>query len=290
MTEQAQDQQPQSQISTDAAATQQAATTSQAPAWHEQVSEEYKGVVEAKGWSDINDVLRSYKNMEQFAGKMGSERAVFIPDPEDAEGWNKVYTKLGRPEAANGYEYDVSLDGLDEIGKKAVQSNLDAFSNIAFEAGLNKQQAKAVQAKWDAYVEEQASAMEQQSALQAKENIEKLQKEWGQVYDQNLKYAQLAAKKYGLTEDVVAKLEGVAGLDRLMNMLAEIGSDLSEDGYIKGGDGVSQAMSPKQAKAELDGLMADPDYSDPYKNPARHKMLRGKAKDLYAALYPEQQQ
>lgn len=262
-------------------------TTTSLPAWAEGVSDEYRGIVEAKGWEDINDVMRSYHNMEQFSGKMGAGKAVVIPDPEDKEGWDKVYQKMGRPEAANGYEYEVSLEGLDEIGKSAVKEQLDTFSNIAFEAGLSKSQAKAVQQKWDAYVEEQQATYEKESMRAAHENLENLKNQWGQVYDQNVKFAQLAADKYGLGADILTAVEWASGTDKLMNMLAEIGASMAEDGYVQGSTGPVKGTSPQQAQKELDALKADPDYADPYSNPNRHKMIRQQARDLYNAIYPE---
>jgi hypothetical protein len=266
------------------AQTSESSTTnnSQTAAWAGEINDDFKELVANKGWKGVNDVLTSYSNMEKFAGKMSN--AVVIPDPEDKEGWNKVFNKLGRPEAPNGYQFDVDLKNADDTVKMAVGK----FSEIAFDAGLSAAQAKKVQSSWDAFAEEIQTQQEAEAKQNSERLISALKQEWGPAFENNQRLAQTAAQKYGFTADDITGIEGVVGFDKMMKMFASIGSGLVEDSYVSGGGAHTSTMTTAQAKRELQELQADPDYMDAHKNPSRHKALRAKAKDIYAALNPSQ--
>lgn len=79
---------------------------------------------------DLDSVLKGYLHAQKQMGK-----AIFLPEGE--EGWDKIYSKLGRPENPEGYDFkfeDFTLK--EEIVKQAQKT--------AFEAGLTPKQAQAM--------------------------------------------------------------------------------------------------------------------------------------------------
>jgi len=105
-----------------------------------------KSLIDSKGYAGVEDLATAYTNA---ASKLGVDptRLLTLPDkPDDADGWSKLYTKMGRPESPDGYKPDVKTpDGL----------NLDdalmkEFANIGHSIGLtNSQLSKIVQFQMD---------------------------------------------------------------------------------------------------------------------------------------------
>jgi len=57
--------------------------------------------------------------------------------------------------------------------------------------------------------------------------------------------------------DGLAELEALVGRPAAMSMLAEIGAAIGEDGYPGGGHDTDFALSPEEARAELEQLQRD---------------------------------
>jgi hypothetical protein len=221
--------------------------------------------------------------MEKFAGKFSS-RGVVIPDSDDPEEWGKVYQKLGRPEAPNGYEFNhIDANKLDDESK----SVLDFVKESAFKHGLSRKQLQGFVSEYDAKMEELGKAQEVQMQRTVDQQVGELKEKWGNAWDQKVAMVQAASKKFGIEGDKLNALEHTVGFVPMMEVLSEIGEYLGEDSFVQGSGGdSSQVYTPKQALTELKEVQADPDYLDKTKNPNRHKMLREKARDLYAMAYP----
>lgn len=247
------------------------------------VSPDYADLVKAKGWKSPDDVISSYSNMEKFAGKFSS-RGVVIPDSDSPEEWDKVYSKLGRPEAPNGYEFNhIDVKQLDDADKQVV----DFVKDIGYKHGFSKKQLEGFVSEYDAKIEELSTAEAEKAQREIDKQIGELKTEWGDAWDKNIALARGAAKKFGIEGDKLNALEYNAGFAPMMKVLAEIGEHFSEDGFVQGqGGSDSTVRTPKQALTELKEVQSDPDYMDPKKNPNRHKMLREKARDLYQMAYP----
>jgi hypothetical protein len=91
-----------------------------------------KPILEAKKWEAVTDVFKSYKDLEGFVGQ--KDKMLTLPDEGDAEGWGKVYNKLGRPETPDKYEF---------TGPEGVEIDngvLGEFKKFAHEKGFNGKQ------------------------------------------------------------------------------------------------------------------------------------------------------
>lgn len=211
--------------------------------------EDIKGVVSAKKWSGISDVVKSYKELESYVG--GAKNKLNIPEQLDDAAVNTIYSRLGRPEAPDKYEfkYDNAPLPLDE-------QLLTNFKQFAHQKNLtNAQFQEVVKFQVDAMAEAQRLANEQETKSQ-QEAVEALKKEWKENYDGNFKKAKETAGKLGILED----LEGLGLADNpsTIKMLMKINSQLSED-VLKPKDSTSTKITKEQ---ELKELMA----SDAMKN------------------------
>lgn len=201
------------------------------------------------------------------------EGYVALPTEKSTpEELSAFYGKLGRPETADKYELAVP-EGYDDSFPKAM-------APIMFEAGLSQAQAAKLAEGWNGFISAKAAEVEKAyHAAQDKEMAE-LQTEWGADYDKNEEIARQAARKYGLDNDTLVKLERAMGSKALMNFMYKIGSTLM-DAPIKGtnaGNPQPNTYTAAQAKAKLDELKADKEFGA--------KFIAGdkEAKQLFDAL------
>lgn len=173
---------------------------------------------ENKGWhkdqNPVGAVLKSYKELE---GKLGS--AVTLPAEDDAEAWRKVYSKLGMPESADGYELKVPEKHNPEVEKQV--------RSMFHSAGLTKAQANTVYDEFMAmtapYVEQQAQEAEAK-ALEAAAAA----KELG---DERMVGAKAAFAHFvGKDEALASTLERVLGDGDMIRFFDRVAQAMGEDG------------------------------------------------------------
>ena len=179
--------------------------------------------------------------------------AIRIPGPKATDEEKAEFlNKLGRPEKADDYEFEMPKDLPAEIpydGERAAK-----FKSLMHEQGLNKTQAKALH---DAFIADtvgdyHASAVAQVEALKttAKEETGKLEKLWGPLNGEtaqaNLEFADRFIMET-VGEDGWAELErlkAVTTVDgkrvvtsaKMAEMFAKAGMALFKEGSIVTGD------------------------------------------------------
>lgn len=150
-----------------------------------QTSKPFDGVsdAETKDWltrsgiADVNALATKARELDRFTGK-----AVQVPDADASkEDWDKFYTKLGRPEAADKYEFQVPDSLPDNLPYD--EESAKAFKGVAHELGLTPAQASKIH---DWYVAAQVSAIsglteqsEEKLEERRKSTSEALTKVWG---------------------------------------------------------------------------------------------------------------
>lgn len=220
--------------------------------WWDDIDEDTRGYVENKAWykdgKDPKDVLldsvKAYRELEKFRGANENE-LLKLPKEGDADGWAKVYDKLGRPESPDKYEF-VAPEGR-ELDTEAV----GMFAKTAHELGLTKGQAEKV---FDVYTQYETQMVEQQRESikqQSEQEIHDLKKEWGAQYDERKNLALQAAKHFDIGETDVNYMEAALGLKKTYDILGRFGDALREDKRIDGGSVTTFGLTPAAAKNKL---------------------------------------
>lgn len=226
--------------------------------WKGLLADEYKPVIEAKGFKDVNDLMGSYTSLEKMLGT----KTVKVPETDAPEEWEKVWNKLGRPEAPEKY----SVEG----------ENLEDFKKAAHQVGLTDKQAKGLYDWFKGLTEQQqSSVMEQQKAQEAEmaakveAEINELKREWGAAFDENLNIAKRGAKALGWTEEEINALEATIGSKRLLESMRKIGGATLEDTAVAmDGSSLGQLVtSPQQAQMKIDAMFANKEFMARYTNP-----------------------
>ena len=229
--------------------------------------EDARAMLANKGWDKdfggIVNMASSYRELERSVGGR-----VRIPDEGDEKGWNDLFGKLGRPEAAEGYEFKpdegVSVDpGMENW-----------FKAQAHEAGLSQAQASKLYGEWNKFVGAHEARAEEERTQQFSAANDALKREWGEAYQANITKAAQASAALGFDAKVVDAIEDAIGFAATMKLFSGLGDKFSaEDGFVQpnGGGanpngGMGASMTPAQARDEKLSLLADPAFSARYNN------------------------
>lgn len=172
----------------------------------------------------------------------GAESEPFLkelPSEGDTEGWGSLWTKLGRPESAEGYELPVP-EGDD--GAFAQQT-----AAWMHEAGLTKLQAQTLAGKWNEHQASQLEAQTQQREQQQVEQLASIRKEWGANFDANAAIVRQAEKAFAPPEfSQMLRESGLGNHPAVVSMFLKIGQSLSEAKAIKGDPASSGPKSTQE--------------------------------------------
>lgn len=250
------------------------------PSWLQGADETTIGYVQNKGWTEPAQVLDGYRNLEKLLGADKANNAVIIPKADaDPKEWAAVYDRLGRPTGPDGYKVD-----LPQGGDKAVQ---DASLAKFHELGLTKNQGEALANWYNGLVQQSVQASESQKQIAFQQEDMALKSEWGGAYTQNLAQAQAGARGLNLDAATIDKLSDALGHKATMSLLQKVGAGMREDSLVTSDSmsGFSNALTPGQAKAQIQTLMQDRDFTTKYMSGNADARARMEALHRYA--YPE---
>jgi len=218
------------------------------PDWRDALGESARAWADQKGFGSMDDVLRGHENLERLKG-VPEERLVKLPVDDSAESWNEVFTRLGRPENADGYE----VPG----------ENAEFVAKAYHESGLTKRQADMLTEKIASFEDDAAKSRADQISEKIEADYAAMNGEWGGEYDKNLSAAHRAVRSLGLSADDVRVMEESLGVKRTMNMMAQFGKATGEHQFAgESGRSGSVGMTPENATQKIKQLMGDPTFRD----------------------------
>lgn len=191
---------------------------------------------------------------------------VYAPDG-DPEALNRMWRKLGKPEKPE--EYEVAEEA------KAAGLDIDQLRALAVTGGMTKAQFKGL-------TEVMGKATLEQKRLQALDRLA-LETEWGEAKEERTLAAKAAALKMGLTEPDVEALTPKQ-LKAFANVARAVGVKTNE--FRRAGDSEGGALDPQEARRQQAEIRSNPDFLDPYKNPAKHAALVKEMSRLAPMAYP----
>lgn len=246
-------------------------------------------LVKTKGWKHPGEALLSYANLERVFGADKAGRTILAPKgDDDAEGWNALYDRLGRPKTPDEYELPVP-EGDDGAFAKVASTWLH-------EAGVPKRQAQLIASKWNEF----SAALEEQQAkdfqAQTERDYAALKGEWGAAAAQNEEMARRAVAQFGqeagLDAEGLTKLEKAIGTGPMLKLFNAIGSKFAEGTFVGGNAPAGYKMTPAQAQAEITKKFSDTEFMDRYMNQDEkiRKVAIEEMAELQRQAHPELQQ
>lgn len=222
-------------------------------AWLPEADVATQGYVQNKGWSNPNDMLTGYRNLETMLGADRAGRTVVLPvDDNDAPAWGKVYDRMGRP--ANPADYKLPVPaGTDGAFATAASAKFH-------ELGIPLKQAQALTAWWNEQSGGITAAQQQAEQTAIAADVATLQKDWGAQLPARTEIARRGAAAVGLDAGAIDALQKVAGYAGVMKALAKIGDLTREGGAVGLSDIGGFGMTPEGATARRKELLADPEF------------------------------
>jgi hypothetical protein len=218
--------------------------------WRDELPDDLQGIKTLEKFKDVSGLAKSYVETERYF-----EGAVRIPDEKaSTEEWERYYTKLGRPEQSDGYEFEKAElpDGMsyNEDFEKA-------FLDKAHTAGLNNKQVGDLYEWWNSTSKEAHvhSQVESENTIQRAE-IE-LRADWGRQYDEKLAGVQRLVDKYADGADKQYLEEsGIGNNPSMAKFLDRLAKDFGEGRHL--GDPKINAFSdPESAQLAKDAFYND---------------------------------
>jgi len=224
-------------------------TPSQPTSWTSSLAPEYQGIPTFSKFKDVNDLAKSYVNLEKL---VGVEKIPMPKDEKDEAAWSTVYSRLGRPEAPEKYEVKMNLaEGLqvpDEV--------FNALKGRAHKLGLSTKQLQGMVDHW-AELENNAHMQRLEEHKQHSFNAEtELRKRLGSNFDVANKNVDAFIKNFYKTPEAQEKFLRAAKNDpEFFEGLFEASKAMGED--VLKGSKTAIGMTPVEAEAEYKKMLSD---------------------------------
>ena len=248
-----------------------------------------------------NQLIHNANSIESLAktaihaqSMIGADKIAVPGRWANDDDWNNVYTKLGKPEDAQGYKLEL---------KEGTQVDKDMeswYRGLAHKAGLNDRQANTI---FQEYMAKEAE-LKAANAPPSPEDVEiikgeaeiALKKEWGKAFDTRMNEAkgvltEFAPKDFDqlLTKDGVPLGNDPVFIKTLANIGNYINSKLGEDKMV--GSKQQPQYTPADAEKEIAALRGDPRVGGPYwdkKHPDHIRTVQ-QVQELMEYMHPEEE-
>ena len=248
-----------------------------------------------------NQLIHNANSIESLAktaihaqSMIGADKLAIPGKWANEDDWNNVYTKLGKPEDAQGYKLEV---------KEGTQVDKDIeswYRGLAHKAGLNDRQANTIFQEYMAKEAELKAANAPPSPVDVEiikgEAEIALKKEWGKALDTKMNEAkgvltEFAPKDFDqlLTKDGVPLGNDPVFIKTLANIGNYINSKLGEDKMV--GSKQQPQYTPADAEKEIAALRGDPRDGGPYwdKKHPDHMRTVQQVQELMEYMHPEEE-
>ena len=199
---------------------------------------------------------------------------VMVPEDEKAraEVEGSIWSKLGRPADAKGYELPKDVELPDEV--------VAALRLEATEEGLTKRQFEARVKR--------AADLVGKATQSRKEHNAALKRELGAAYEERVASTAQAAEKLGFPAALVAAVRAGEVDPGTFKALAAVAKGFGERAEVgEQGGGGGRRLAPAEASQRMAEIRSRPEYFDRALNPALHDQLRAKMAEYAEQAYRE---
>ena len=200
---------------------------------------------------DVENLARSYVNAQRL---IGADKIAVPVNPTD-EDLDRIYDRLGRPEAPSDYGFDVD-------GNVITEELATNYADVAHKLRLTPDQAKGILDYYRSSVEQSGEQSLELAEAAKEQTVESLRSEWGRAFDQKVEAAARVAQEFAdpemfnITLADGSRLGDNAEFIKAFAKIADFRQSVtSEDTVAEMSQ--SNVMTPANARAEIDAIMGD---------------------------------
>tara|TARA_R110000822_G_scaffold79406_4_gene189884 strand:+ start:3977 stop:4798 length:822 start_codon:yes stop_codon:yes gene_type:complete len=241
--------------------------------WKSSLPDELKNDATLSNFKDIESLAKTVVHQQKVLGSR-------IPLPKTDEERSELYTKLGRPETADAYEFSISEDMKPYFKDQAVSE----FKNVAHKIGLNNEQVNALIEYQKGSIASELENSDSYLEVSRQNTEQSLKQEWGMQYDKQIRSAQRALSVYGDPE-IMELMNGEAGNNpAVIKLFARLGAEVTED-MTQNTQNNNLAVSALDARQEIESVMGNP--TGPYFNDRHpeHKATVERMRQLHEKVF-----
>ena len=210
----------------------------------ESLPEELRNEPSLRTFTDPGALAKSYVNAQRM---IGADKIAIPGKSATPDEWRELYTKLGSPTSADGYEVQFQNEVMSE-------NELGKFKSVLFDAGLSNTQAQKMAEFLSDVVDGAQESIDQGTEKAVYEAEQELRQEFGQAFEQRLEMAHLAAKNLlGGTEmfDEIQLSDGrmLGDHPAIVKMFSELATQIGEDNLA--GETTELIMTPEEASRQI---------------------------------------
>ena len=234
--------------------------------------ESVRDFVAKKGFKSIVEMTGAHSELEGMLGQR--DKLLVVPEPDDKEGWGKVYDRFGRPESADKYQF------TSREGDPVPEDNLiTMFKEYAYKKGMNQEafqdtisfQMDAILAANQLYAQEQLEARNvAQKAIRGRFSTE-------DEYNEFTQKGMAFAEKFKLDDDKsvmdVIEDKGLAHDPVILDMLGQLSDSTVEDPLPTGGARKTVNRDDRIRESQKNPAFTNAMHIDHYKLMAEYRAL-----------------
>lgn len=215
----------------------------------------------------VAEVGKAHREAERHIG-VPPNRLVRLPErPDDAQGWKAVWERLGAPKDAKEYDFSGIKYGDEDLEPSFVESLRSTFART----NLPKEAATEVTKAVVKYLTDADSQEQTAQATRLTEEMAALERNWGPNFHENMRLADEATRRLGLTKDDCNAIGEKMGAAKLAEVLRRIGAGTQEAIFKDGGGMNGNPASVESAIARKNDLK-ETNKTRPL-TPAEHKEM-----------------
>ncbi len=193
------------------------------------IPEAYKEEKSLQNFSNMDDFVKSYLHSQKLVG--GDK--INVPNKYATdEDWKEVYKKLGTPDNAEAYKYDLPE------GHKVDDDTLKSFSAEAVKLGLLPRQAQGIMKYYNDVINKGSEDQQAKMKLAQEESAKELRKEYGATFDRQIQSAKNLAHatlgKEFINDTLLQDGSRLGDNPQVIKAFVNLANKLSEDTIVKG--------------------------------------------------------
>jgi uncharacterized protein YcbK (DUF882 family) len=209
--------------------------------WTDGLSSENRDHGSIKDFKSVDELAQSHIHAQKRLGT-----SVQVPgELATQDDLNKFYTKLGRPEQSDSYDFS----GVKAPKDFTIPDDMiNGFRTAAHTSGLNQKQASTLMDWYARTSEAQIATAQQQTATAKQVAAEKLREDWGSDYDSHTQSVSVALNRFFPDHLRDQVMEVALTNADFAKAIADIGSRMGEDTT----SGARSASGGKDRRAEIE--------------------------------------